>query len=156
MVRRVITGNSVDGNSYFVSDDEIAGMTLWESSPGDPLGSANGAPHAVLPTTAPGLEPPPGGSRCVFATIPPWAIMRPNLERGDYPGLDADGFHRTETVDYIMMVSGEITLVLDQGETTVRAGDLVVQRNTMHSWRNNGHGPASFWATMVSVKPTAP
>src|SRR5271169_4670413 len=110
MVRRVITSNTVDGRSYFVTDEAVDGMTLWESSHGDPLGGANGAPHTILPTTAPALEPPPGGSKCLFVTIPPWEIMRASLERGDYPGLDAGGFHRTETVDYIMMVSGEITL----------------------------------------------
>jgi len=61
-------------------------MTLWESSPGDPLGSANGAPHAVLPTTAPGLEPAARRqSRCVFATIPPWADHATQLERATIP-----------------------------------------------------------------------
>ena len=44
--------------------------------------------------------------------------------------------HRTETVDYGIVLEGEITLVLDEGETVVRAGDIVVQRGTNHGWAN--------------------
>jgi quercetin dioxygenase-like cupin family protein len=83
----------------------------------------------------------------------PWKIMKPELERGEIPGLDADGFHRTATVDYIMLVSGEVTLVLEEGETTVRAGDLVVQRNTVHAWHNRTDEPVVFWGVMASVAP---
>jgi uncharacterized cupin superfamily protein len=44
--------------------------------------------------------------------------------------------HRTETIDYGIVLEGEIVLVLDRGETTVRAGDIVVQRGTNHAWSN--------------------
>jgi len=44
--------------------------------------------------------------------------------------------HRTETVDYGIVLEGEITLVMDVGETVVRAGDIVVQRGTNHGWAN--------------------
>ena len=44
--------------------------------------------------------------------------------------------HRTETVDYGIVLEGEITLILDVGETTVRAGDIVIQRGTNHGWAN--------------------
>ena len=70
-----------------------------------------------------------------------------------YHGLDADGFHRTTTIDYIMLVSGEVDLILDEGRTTVRAGDLVVQRNTNHAWHNMGDVPVDFWGVMMSLLP---
>jgi hypothetical protein len=44
--------------------------------------------------------------------------------------------HRTETIDYGIVLEGEIVLILDEGETTVRAGDIVVQRGTNHGWAN--------------------
>ena len=44
--------------------------------------------------------------------------------------------HRTETVDYGIVLDGEITLIVDEGETTVRSGDIVVQRGTNHGWAN--------------------
>ncbi len=44
--------------------------------------------------------------------------------------------HRTETIDYGIVLEGELTLVLDRGETTVRAGDIVVQQGTNHAWAN--------------------
>lgn len=152
MARRIITGHNAAGKSCFVADEIIDGMTHWESLQGDPLGGDRGAKHpAILTTTAPGIEPAPGGSKCVLVTMGPWAEMKPMLERGDIPGLDKDGFHRTETVDYILMMSGEITLLLEEGQTIVRPGDLVVQRNTLHSWQNHSNQPAIFWGIMVSA-----
>ena len=44
--------------------------------------------------------------------------------------------HRTETIDYGIVLEGEITLILDEGETLVRAGDIVIQRGTNHGWAN--------------------
>ena len=77
--------------------------------------------------------------------------MKEEMKTQPIPGLDADGFHRTATIDYIMIVDGEVDLVLDQARTTVRAGDLVVQRNTNHAWHNNTDRPVDFWGVMVSV-----
>ncbi len=152
MVRRIITGNNAAGKSCFVADETVDDMTLWQSLPGLPLGAEpDGAPPALLPSTAPGIEPPPGGSKCVLVSMKPWKIMKPELERGDIPGMDPNGFHRTATVDYIMLVSGEVTLVLEEGETTVRAGDLVVQRNTIHAWHNHTDEPVVFWGVMASI-----
>ena len=50
--------------------------------------------------------------------------------------------HRTETIDYGIVLSGEITLVLDDSETTLGPGDVVIQRGTDHRWENRGAEPA--------------
>jgi quercetin dioxygenase-like cupin family protein len=50
--------------------------------------------------------------------------------------------HRTRTVDYVVVIKGEIVLVLDDSEVTLHAGDVVVQRGTDHAWENRAHEPA--------------
>ena len=149
MVRRIITGNNAQGKSYFVSDEEVAEMYIWQS----PAGAALGDGTPLLPSTAPGIEPPTGGSKVVRVEMQPWKDMKAHFAHGNTSGLNADGFHRTATIDYIMMVSGEVELLLDEGRTTVRAGDLVVQRNTNHAWHNLGETPVDFWGVMVSLPP---
>jgi mannose-6-phosphate isomerase-like protein (cupin superfamily) len=149
MVRRIVTGNNAQGKSYFVSDDTVTDMHVWQSPEGAQLG--DGTP--LLPSTAPGIEPPAGSSKIARVLMEPWAEMKARLAKGEISGLDPDGFHRTATIDYIMIVSGEVDLVLEEGRTTVRAGDLVVQRNTNHAWHVMGDKPVDFWGVMVSVLP---
>jgi hypothetical protein len=153
MVRRVITANDSQGLSYFASDESMDEMRLWETGGTDPLGaSPDGAPLLLLPSTAPGIEPPPGGSRCAHVMIPPWAEMQPMFEAGQIAGHDSRGFHRTATIDYIMLIDGPLELILDRGQTVLAAGDLVVQRNTLHSWRNATAAPVRMWAVMVKIE----
>jgi hypothetical protein len=148
MVRRIVTANNAEGRSYFVSDEETESPYLWQSSAADPLGAEpRGAPTHFLPTTAPTIDPPPGGTKCVRFAMDPWVVIQQN----QYPGLGADGFHRTASIDYIMILSGEVDLLLDEGKTTVRAGDLVIQRNTNHAWHNMTDQPTEFWGVMVAV-----
>jgi mannose-6-phosphate isomerase-like protein (cupin superfamily) len=150
MVRRIVTGNNAQGRSYFVSDEEIAEMYVWQSMQA-PAQLGEGV--ALLPSTAPRIEPPAGGSKVTRVEMEPWAKMKEIFAKGDMHGLDSEGFHRTATIDYIMLVSGEVDLILDEGRTTVRAGDLVVQRNTNHAWHNMGETPVDFWGVMVSLLP---
>lgn len=148
MARRIVTANDASGRSYIFSDEKIPDSEKWRTSGGAPLGMA---PAGLLPSSSPDLEPPPGGSRATFVTLPPWAEMREEVAAGAFHGLDKDGFHRTCTIDYVMIVSGEVELVLDQGRTTARPGDIVIQRNTNHAWYNHGSEPVLFWGVMVSV-----
>ncbi|WP_380871793.1 cupin [Sphingomonas sp. DBB INV C78] len=147
MVRRVVTGNDARGRSHIVSDELIsndAGETdglVWREG---------GDPGTWLPSTAPYLEPPRGGSRCSRVVLPPWKDMAADVEAGGFPGLDAQGFHRTGTIDHILMLAGEVDLVLDDARTTIRAGDVVIQRNTSHAWQNMTDEPAIFWGVMVA------
>ena len=152
MARRIVTGNNAEGRSYFVSDTVVPEMHLWETLESDRLGVAtDGSPTRHLPTTAPNIEPPPGASKAVRVSMQPWKAMKEQMKAQPIPGLDSEGFHRTATIDYIMIVDGEVDLVLDEARTTVRAGDLVVQRNTNHAWHNNTDRPVDFWGVMISV-----
>lgn len=150
MARRIVTANTAAGRSYILQDEEVADGERWRTWPGVPLGHAS---DPLLPSSSPDLEPPPGGSRATFVSLPPWAEMREEVRTGHFHGLDADGFHRTQTIDYVMIVSGELELVLDDDRTTVGPGDIVIQRNTSHAWYNHGTAPVIFWGVMVSALP---
>ena len=71
-------------------------------------------------------------------------------------GIEADGFHTTDTVDYVMVLEGEVSLELDTGEVALRPGDCVVQRQTRHAWRNRSATPVRMVAVMVSLRPSSP
>src|SRR2546429_8545192 len=62
--------------------------------------------------------------------------------------------HRTETVDYAILLSGECDLELDDGKTVhLKQGDIVVQRGTMHAWVNNGSAPCTFAFILIDADP---
>ena len=63
------------------------------------------------------------------------------------------GMHRTDTVDYAVVVSGEIWAVMDEGETLLRAGDCLVQRGTSHAWSNRSDRPCRVAFVLVSARP---
>ena len=61
--------------------------------------------------------------------------------------------HKTPTVDYVIVLSGEIYAVMDQGETLLRAGETLVQRGTNHAWSNRSEAPCLVACILVSVSP---
>jgi len=63
--------------------------------------------------------------------------------------------HRTSTLDYAIVLKGEIHAVMEEGETLMRAGDILVQRGTNHSWSVRGNEPAIVAFVLVSAKPLA-
>ncbi|WP_222400554.1 cupin domain-containing protein [Rhizobium leguminosarum] len=74
------------------------------------------------------------------------------------PGLaerfeaDSPGMHKTPTIDYVLMLSGELWLELDRGEKRrLTAGDIVVQNGTRHAWRNLSYGPARILSVMIGA-----
>ena len=106
-----------------------------------------------LPDT---LEPPPGGSVCRIVTFPPDATFLGKIGRRDVDayfaalGSQASTYspraphpymQKTRTLDFCLVLAGEITLVLDTEEVQLRAGDTVVQRGTNHAWSNRSDQP---------------
>ena len=105
-------------------------------------------------------------------TIPPGELVLPpdldmaatldELER-QMPGAmavmepDAPGMHTTDSIDYVLVVSGEATLELDDGEQTVlRAGDVVIQNGTRHAWRNHGTESCTIVGVAIGADRTRP
>jgi quercetin dioxygenase-like cupin family protein len=61
--------------------------------------------------------------------------------------------HKTSTVDYIIVLKGEIYALMDEGETLLKAGDILVQRGTNHSWSVRGNEPCIVAAILVNARP---
>jgi quercetin dioxygenase-like cupin family protein len=159
-IRRVVTGHDSAGRSRVVDDRDIEPITS-ELIPGAAAYRLWGRderptfPDDGAPRPADAYYPPRDGSRFMINTMAPGELTPPTdldtaaalaeLER-QMPGAMArmepaagPGMHTTDSIDYVLVVSGEVTLELDDGEQTVlRAGDVVVQNGTRHSWRNHG------------------
>ena len=96
-----------------------------------------------MPTDAPQLEPALGGSSFHFVTLPPT------------PAGAKPGWHRTLTLDYNILLGGELVLMVDEGETKLYPGDVVIQRNTLHAWRNDTKTPVYRVAVLVPIRRSA-
>ena len=171
-VRRVLTGHDSEGKSTFIADGlapnikEMASMPglaltdLWETT-GAP---ANNDGHADAASRPVKLEPPKNGTILRIVEFPPdsqWRNRADGKEAFKSIGAghaqdrgSADPMmHRTSTVDYIIVLKGEIHAVMEQGETLLRAGDILVQRGTNHSWSVRGNEPCIVAAVLVNAKP---
>jgi len=129
--RRLVTGHDAHGKSVIVSDGQppatgrrpgVEFFELW-STQSDP--ALIRAVEAEEPTRRP-LTLGPGGHGSVVRFVDFWPP-----EPGVTPFM-----HRTETVDYGIVLEGEIHLILDDTATLVRAGEIVIQRGTDHAWEN--------------------
>jgi mannose-6-phosphate isomerase-like protein (cupin superfamily) len=165
-VRRIVTGHRADGTAVVVADGppprghdfvHIAGMSetvVWVTEAGAPI-----AFDGADPTLGAGDFPDPGGTRFSIVRFPPDAVYAEAAFDGEAalaehrrvsPRLaevfeaDAPGMHTTETVDYAIVLEGEIWLELDNDELVHLArGDVVVQNGTRHAWRNRTSEPAT-------------
>ena len=144
-IRCVLTGTNAMGRSIIASDGFVRAADIWRTNQAQPLGpiAAEGA-TPVLPTTAPQIEPMPGGSRFFIASIAPSVEPKSTLE-------NRRGFHRTATLDYIFVLTGEVSLLLDEQETHLKTGDCTILRNTLHSWRNDTDRPCQLLVAMIKV-----
>lgn len=161
-VRRVVTGQTVDGKSVFVSDQHVDPITV-SALPGAEFYRLWGSDDRVsLPAdgiarAAPTYFPPPTGFRFLVVTVGPDRVTMPEdfdmpaavaEIRQKLPGvveameLDNPGMHTTNSVDFGVVLSGEVWLELDAGEEVhLRAGDCVIQNGTRHAWRNKSSVP---------------
>jgi len=143
-VRRIITGHNAQGRSYIIKDDRVTGgafPSLYKATGDLPLGPAPaGEPQKIMPTDAPQLEPALGGSSFTFVTLPPT------------PAGAKPGWHSTMTLDYNILLGGELVLMVDEGETKLYPGDVVIQRNTLHAWRNDTKSPVYWVAVLVPIQ----
>ena len=161
-VRRVVTGHDARGLAIIQADEavprvvRIGGPTgpvfheVWNTrATPAPIDAASGEPLEAGIV----LAPPPNGTRIRVLDFPPESDAveyASDAERrarfAEIGAADAvvsgpaaarhPHMHRTETIDYGIVLEGELVLIMDEGETTVRAGDIVVQRGTNHAWAN--------------------
>ena len=156
--RRIVTGHDAKGKAVVLFDAPIKakqraagsnGMTmLWSTNefPVDVTGSADRSlTHTGVPPTA-------NGTVFRIVDFPPLAPGAPPVDHHQVllsMGIDpaTQGYgrhfhtHRTRTVDYAIIMDGEIDMLLDDSEIHVKAGDVLVQQATNHAWVNNGTAP---------------
>jgi hypothetical protein len=172
--RRVVTGHDEHGRSCFITDGpsphircRSPGSTIvhemWRTS-GSPADNSGSAETALGPYS---LTPAEGGSAFRVIVYPPdtqrlAALARERSEAHDdgsgrAKALDKGsprhpGFHKTDTIDYAIVLKGEIWALMEEGETLLKAGDVLVQRGTNHAWSNRTEEPAVLAFVLIDAK----
>ena len=143
-IRRIVTGHDVNGKavvsaeSYIEStpgkiDTNISAADIWSTNSMPPDLYGQDPIQKSLPTT-----PPPAGTMLKVLELSP----------GTKPLM-----HKTETLDYVIVIEGEVYMLLDDcAEVHMRAGDLMIQRATLHGWANRSDKPCRIAFVLVSTK----
>jgi len=169
-MRRVITGDGADGRSLVIidgppssqiGDPNLGGLfEIWHeaiAAPLDPKDSTDRGEAKPVLSPGPGqvkvrwfaIAPPPEGA-------PPETVKALVRERfADFEAADHltdqdrhPAMHQTDTLDIICLLSGDASLILDDSETRLKPGQIVIQRGTSHGWTAHG-GPALFLAVLI-------
>lgn len=171
-VRRIVTGHNDAGKSIFVMDgpapmvnENNAGVTvteLWETraTPASNAGADDPTRHAFR------LMPPKNGSNFRIIEYLPDKQRVAQLKAPSTPhntmieGYQRDlankrhpGFHKTDTIDYAIVLKGEIWALMDEGEVLMKTGDVLVQRGTSHAWSVRTDEPATVAFVLIDAEP---
>ena len=172
-IHRVVTGHDAQGKAIAVENGSLPTVRDFKEMPGmifhevwetraTPALVDNGAD----PTTGPlKLPPPKQGTRIRFVDIPPDTdhfltkgaarMQEAFTQAGDAAASTVRHnsphplMHRTESIDYGIVIDGEMTLVLDEGEVLLKPGSVVVQRGTNHAWANRSGRPCRMLFVLV-------
>jgi hypothetical protein len=175
-IRRVVAGVGPDGKSRLVSDGAAPRSAQYQSAPGfasvllwaTPAEPAVGTAvqvHDATPEAS--FVPARGETRLMMVTFPPdAAMMRADFDAMAFgaefarkaPGLaetfepDHPGMHTTDSIDYDLVLDGEITLELDDGvEVALKRHEVVVQHGNRHAWRNRSDKPATMLFVLMGA-----
>jgi len=142
-LRRVVTGHDANGRAVVMIDEMVKNATS----------SRPGSTASVIWTTEAFPINNNGNEdtcqRATGTTLPNGTVFRV-VEFG--PGV-APRNHRTDSIDYAVVIAGEIDMVLDDQTVHLRAGDVLVQRGTIHNWANNGTEPCTIAFALIDAKP---
>ena len=172
--RRVVTGHDANGRSIFVADgpapavfDRGSGATavteFWETGATPASNAGNDDPTVSGQQR---LPPPKNGSKFRVVEYPPdsqrvAALRAPDSSHDaksegyvrDLANKRHPGFHKTSTIDYAIVLSGEIYALMDEGEVLLKAGDVLIQRGTNHAWSNRTDAPAYLAFVLIDAEP---
>jgi hypothetical protein len=169
-VRRIVTGVNAAGRSCIVSDTRFppgdvgpgqpvrVGLWTTESAPASNAGARDPVPDGVIDRTPPARR---GGTVVRITDIPPDAVRpydpsglrRRGCKTTPERSAKHPGFHATDTVDYAICLEGEVWAVLDEDETLMRAGDVLIQRGTYHAWSNRSEGICRMAFILIDADP---
>tara|TARA_B100001113_G_scaffold60516_1_gene45869 strand:- start:3726 stop:4247 length:522 start_codon:yes stop_codon:yes gene_type:complete len=168
-MRRIVTGHNEEGRSVITLDgpparsigEDVGGLfELWNTD-GNNIISTDNVDRADADII---LSPPIGGTKFRYFQINPLPEGVPDEMMQE---IAADAFekigaahhrvdtskhpamHKTDTIDYIILLKGDVTLILDEEEVSLEPFDVVVQRGTNHAWVNNGTEPALLIAVLI-------
>ena len=168
-MRRIITGHNAEGKSVItidgpparsLSENEGGLYELWNTDGNEinTLDDIDRADSEVL------LSPPVGGTKFRYFQINPTpeGVPADLIESATAAAFEKMGaahhrvdttrhpaMHKTKTIDYIILLRGDVTLLLDEEEVDLKPFDVVVQRGTNHAWVNNGSETALFIAVLI-------
>lgn len=145
-VRRVVTGHDADGVAIVLHDAPFVKVKQGKSGVLTHLWNTKATPADIRIGTDiadPGQEPhvtapPPDGSRFVII---------------DYPPGNSGTMHRTETLDYVIVLEGEIDMDMDDSSVHLAAGDVLIQRGTNHAWMNRSAANCRVAFVLVDAEP---
>ena len=168
-MRRIITGHNQEGRSIITLDgpparsigEDVGGLfEIWNTD-GDAIDTTDSIDRADTDII---LSPPNNGSKFRYFQINPTPegvpmelmqeIAADAFERigAAHHRIDTSkhpAMHKTDTIDYIILLKGDVTLILDEEEVRLEPHDVVVQRGTNHAWVNNGTEPALLIAVLI-------
>ena len=168
-MRRIVTGHNESGKSVITIDgpparsigEDVGGLfEIWNTD-GNLIDTTDSIDRADTDIV---LSPPENGSKFRYFQINPTPEGVP-MEMMQEIAADAfekigaahhrvdtskhPAMHKTDTIDYIILLKGDVTLILDEEEVTLEPHDVVVQRGTNHAWVNNGDEPALLIAVLI-------
>ncbi len=142
-IRRIVTGHDEQGRAKVLIDAPVDNVfaprpdaeysVIWSTD--------------TLPASNDGSDDP--SKKTIGTTIENGSVFRV-VSYG--PGASPRN-HRTDSIDYAVVISGEIDMVLDTETVHLKAGDVLVQRGTIHNWVNNGTEPCVIAFALISAKP---
>ena len=170
-IRRVVTGLDADNKAVVLFDGRLplapgpyglAATNLWITDSYPPALSSTKTDPATRPI---GISPPDNGTKFRVVEFPPLdaateAKMEPDFlmksvgERAPARGVPVKHplMHRTRTLDYAVVLSGEIDMLLDETSVHLKPGDVVVQQATNHAWINRGTEPCRILFVLMDSK----
>jgi quercetin dioxygenase-like cupin family protein len=146
-IRRIVTGHDKKNVAKVIEDgpakntkvprEGVASTLMWCSDE-MPTNIAIGEDVEDMGARILGTAPPENGSRFIVMEFA--------------PGVSSE-MHRTETIDYIAVLSGEMEMDMDNSTVKLKAGDIMIQRGTNHAWANRGTEPARMAIVLLDAKP---
>jgi len=149
VTRRIVTGHAPDGRSVVVTDDAVPHVRLLPGARFDEVWSVESAP-AVL-GLAPMAEPTSLSPRIALGSDCGNLIRVIELLPASAGGRRSP-MHRTRTIDYGIVLEGEVVLILSDREVLLRAGDVVIQRGTDHAWENRSDRAAKMVFVLIAAE----
>jgi mannose-6-phosphate isomerase-like protein (cupin superfamily) len=169
-VRRFVTGHNAAGKAIVMLNDYAPNVTEIKGWPGlgvtevwvtdeMPVDNHGAKDRSLRPMRH---DPTPSGTIFRVVEIPPEGKMDPEVAFGHLGSHNKPSatdsakhptMHKTNSIDYLVVISGSMHMLMEEGEVELHAGDCIVQRGTNHAWVNRSGKPCLLAAVLIDAKP---